>query len=59
MRNVLISVGFVIGFWFGWYMAINYVIHTIERKQNVMPVQDWSRMRDLSVQLNDSKFLFF
>jgi hypothetical protein len=51
--------GLILGVWFGWFFAINYTITVIERKQGVMTVEDWSRMRELTLQLRKDKMLFF
>lgn len=59
MKTLLISAGFIIGLWVGWFLAINFTLSIIERKQGVMSVEDWSRMRELTVQLKKDRILFF
>lgn len=59
MKSLAVAAGFVVGIWFGWFMAINYTLNIIERKQSVMTVQDWSRMRELTIQLKKDRILFF
>lgn len=59
MKTVLFAVSLVAGIWIGWFMAMNYTLGVIERKQGVMTVEDWSRMRELTVQLKRDRILFF
>lgn len=59
MKTLLISAGFIIGLWVGWFLAINFTLSIIERKQGVMSVEDWSRMRELTTQLKKDRILFF
>lgn len=59
MKTLLISAGFILGLWIGWFLAINFTLDVIERKQGVMSVEDWSRMRELTIQLKKDRILFF
>lgn len=58
MRYIFI-LGVLVGIWVGWYGAITFVISVIDRREGVMTVEDWSRMRELRGQLETSKILFF
>jgi uncharacterized protein YneF (UPF0154 family) len=33
MKILLISVGFIAGLWIGWFLAINFTLSVIDRKQ--------------------------
>ena len=59
MKTLFISAGFIVGLWIGWFLAINFTLSVIDRKQGVMSVEDWSRMRELTVQLKKDRILFF
>ena len=59
IKKVYLTIGLLFGIWFGWLMAVNFCISTIDQKQEVMTIQDWSRLKELKQILEKQKFLFF
>ena len=59
IKKVYLTIGLLFGIWFGWLMAVSFCISTIDQKQEVMTIQDWSRLKELKQILEKQKFLFF
>jgi hypothetical protein len=43
----------------GWFIAIQYSISVLNRKHDIIPIEDYSRLREIEVQLSKDRFLWF
>jgi len=57
--KIYLLLGLIIGTEIGWYMGTGYGIHLIAKKQEVMPIEDYSRLRDIERELDNSRWLYF
>ena len=57
--KLLINIIYVsCGVWIGWFFAILFVLNAIDHRLETVPIEDWSRMRELEQMLEEHKFLF-
>lgn len=57
-RNLYITIGLIVGVEMGWFTSINYTIHLINNKREVVPIAEYTRLHDLELQLEKEKFLW-
>ena len=42
----------------GWYSAVSYTLHLIDRRGDVLRIEDYSRLKEIGDKLRDDRFLF-
>jgi hypothetical protein len=59
MKRFYLFIGLVLGIQMGWFIAIQYSISVLNRKHDIIPIEDYSRLREIEVQLSKDRFLWF